>query len=131
MNPVRLPVIFPLLLPLALAACERGPREPEPPPSPTPTPSSAEPVSIIRPDIDSPREQPPLAPLHMLVRFPDGGAELDEAAMAELTTILQSPQIAAGGKIVLRGHSDPAGSDVANMRASKSRAEAVREPGLA
>ena len=112
---------------LALAACDRDAPEPEPAASET----DAEPreaVSIIRPDVEVEREDaPPLAALDTRIGFADGGSELDMGAEAELETVLQSPQIKAGGAIVLRGHSDSDGTDAANMRASVSRAEAVRD----
>ena len=110
---------------LALAGCDRRPPEPEPEPAPTET--ARQPVSIIRDDIEGAPEAPPLAPLNLRVGFPDGGAELSQVAQAELETLLASPQLAAGGRIVLRGHSDSAGTDEANLRASQARAEAVRD----
>jgi len=41
--------------------------------------------------------------------------------------VLDTPQMAAGGEIVLRGHTDSAEHDEANLRASRRRAEAVRD----
>jgi OmpA-OmpF porin, OOP family len=110
----------------ALAGCERqqAPAEPaasEPAPQPT---------SIMRDDLDDsvlPPPEPQLAPLDARISFSDGGAELSESAMAELASILRSPQIAEGGAIELRAHSDSAGSDEANLRASGRRGEAVRD----
>jgi OmpA-OmpF porin, OOP family len=110
----------------ALAGCERqqAPAEPaasEPAPQPT---------SIMRDDLDDsvlPPPEPQLAPLDARISFSDGGAELSESAMAELASILRSPQIAEGGAIELRAHSDAAGSDEANLRASRRRGEAVRD----
>tara|TARA_R110002072_G_scaffold302681_3_gene487281 strand:- start:3124 stop:3768 length:645 start_codon:yes stop_codon:yes gene_type:complete len=110
----------------ALAGCERqqAPAEPaasEPAPQPT---------SIMRDDLDDsvlPPPEPQLAPLDARISFSDGGAELSESAMAELASILRSPQIAEGGAIELRAHSDSAGSDEANLRASRRRGEAVRD----
>ena len=67
-----------------------------------------------------------LGTLETRVLFPDG-AELTEDALAELATVLASPQIAEGGEIILRGHSDSGGSDDGNLRASQARAEAVRD----
>lgn len=115
---------------LALAACERAPAPPDEAPAPTPaapTTSATAPVSIIRDDIEVEREAPPLAPLEARIGFPEGGSDLTEAAQARLATVLESPQIAAGGRIVLRGHTDSAGSDAANLRAARQRAEAVRD----
>jgi OOP family OmpA-OmpF porin len=84
-------------------------------------------VSIIRDDIEIERDAPPLAPLEARIGFPDGGSELSQAARAELMAVIESPQVAAGGPITLRGHSDSEGTDVANLRASQQRAEAVRD----
>lgn len=112
---------------LALVACERAPDEPEPAPSPQVTATADEPVSIIRSDLEIERQAPPPAPLEMRVGFPEGGTTLDQAAQAELATLLQAPQIAAGGQIVLRGHTDSKGRDEANLRVSRARAEAVRD----
>ena len=118
-----------ILAALALAGCDRSPRAPEPAPTPAPSASEAarKPVSIIRDDIAVEREAPPLAPLEVRIGFADGGAELSEAARTRLATVLDSPQMPAGGAIVLRGHSDSVGADEANLRVSKHRAEAVRD----
>lgn len=125
---MRTPSFFLAMLgPLALAACERAPADPEPTPSPDATATVREPVSIIRPDIEVEREPPPLAPLEARIGFPKSGTALDDAAKAQLATVLESPQVAAGGLIVLRGHSDSSGGDEVNLRASQARAEAVRE----
>lgn len=105
-----------------LAACES--RE-APAPEPDPTPS---PTSIIREGFDEPvPEVLPLAPLDARIPFADGGAELTESAIADLETLLASPQVKAGGPIVLRAHSDSAGTDEANLRASRERGEVVRD----
>lgn len=68
---------------------------------------------------------PVLLPLETTLSFPDGTPELTEAVRAELATIVESPQVDAGGSIVLRGHSDSAGSDEINLETSRARAEAV------
>lgn len=70
---------------------------------------------------------PTLPPLEMTLSFADGTAELTQAASADLATIVDSPQVAAGGPIVLRGHSDAGGDGEANLEASRERAEAVRD----
>ena len=67
-----------------------------------------------------------LPALETTIGFPDGTADLTEAARAELATVLGSPQMERGGRIVLRGHSDSDGSDEENLEASRERAEAVR-----
>lgn len=85
------------------------------------------PVSIIRSDIEHPEEpEVQLEPLKVTIGFPEGGSELDEAAIAKLEEVFASPQIAEGGAIILRAHSDAGGSDAANMRASQARGEAVK-----
>lgn len=111
---------------LALAACNSGPPEPQPTPDATPT-DDAKPVSILRPDVDQPENPLPLDPLVMTIGFPGGGSDLSEKADTQLEDVLGSPQFKLGGPIILRGHSDSAGTDAANMRASKARAEAVKD----
>ena len=104
-----------------VAACGEREREAAPEPQPTEQPRSifaeGEGVNADAPD-------PAIAPLETTIAFPDG-SELTEAARAELATILRSPQIAEGGAITLRGHSDAGGSGDANMSASQERAEAI------
>ena len=107
---------------LLLAACNS-----EQPPTAPEEPAEGK-RSIFRPEfqvepIDS--LSPPES-LETRIIFPDG-AELSQEARAELATVLASPQVTGGGAIVLRGHSDSGGSDDANMRASRARAEAVRD----
>ena len=107
---------------LLLAACNS-----EQPPTTPEEPAEGK-RSIFRPEfqvepIDS--LSPPES-LETRIIFPDG-AELSQEARAELATVIASPQVTGGGAIVLRGHSDSGGSDDANMRASRARAEAVRD----
>lgn len=116
---------------LALAACGGSPSEQTPDPDPTET---AEPdlaptqgASIIRDDIPIDRELPPLEPLEQRISFDDGGSDLSDAAIAELEIVLASRQMEALGPIIVRGHTDSAGFDEANIRASQRRAEAVRD----
>lgn len=94
-----------------------------------PTPSPEEPVSILRPDVEQPEEEPatPLEPLNTVIGFPDGDAELDADAVAELEGVLKSEQLATGVGVTLRGHSDSGGGDASNLRASRVRAEAVQD----
>lgn len=107
---------------LALGACDRGD---EPADGANDT---GEPRSIFRPEfqVEPIEALQETSALETRVLFPEG-SELTEAARAELATVLASPQVAAGGQITLRGHSDAGGSDEANMRASQERAEAVRD----
>lgn len=116
-----------LALATALAACgSDAERAPAPEPSSTETGVQN---SIIRDDLadTEPLPPPPLAPLDGRIGFPEGGADLSESATADLDTLLQSPQMEAGGPIVLRAHSDAGGPGEANQRASQARGEAVRD----
>lgn len=118
---------------LALAGCDR--REPAAPPEPEesaepaePTPeASSTPTSIIRPDLEINPIEPKLEPLEASVSFAETGEELSAAALEDLETILESPQMAEGGVIVLRGHTDSTGDDEVNLRVSRRRAEMVRD----
>lgn len=78
------------------------------------------------PENPGPAAQVQLAPLDARISFSDGGPELSESATAELASILRSQQIAKGGPIELRAHSDSVGSDEATLRISRQRGEAVR-----
>ena len=109
------------------AGCRVQPDEPEPEPAAT---QSESPRSIFQdPDAMDEVEIPPetLPPLETTLAFPDGTAELTEAVRAELATVLESPQVAAGGMIILRGHSDSSGTGEEAMADSRDRAEAVRD----
>ena len=108
---------------LALAGCE-GREAPAPEPSPVPTTTSA---SIIRPDVEVERIAPALEPLEASVTFAEGGDTLSDDALADREAIMDSPQMEAGGDIVLRGHTDSLGDDEANLRVSRRRAELVRD----
>jgi OOP family OmpA-OmpF porin len=117
----------------ALSACDRntGAKDgdtPKPEASATSAPGEEEPVSILRPEIEQP-ELPELAlePLNVTIGFPGGGDALDAAALLGVQEVLASDQLARGGPIVLRGHSDAGGSDTVNQRASRARAERVAE----
>lgn len=111
---------------LALAGCnDREPPAPEPSePSPAVAPTQA---SIIRDEVQIDRAEPALEPLDASVSFAETGGELSDAAIADLEAIMQSRQMAAGGAIVLRGHTDSTGDDEANLRVSQRRAEMVRD----
>lgn len=111
---------------LALAACDRS--EPTAPPEPAePAPEAPPPASIIRPDLEVNRIEPKLEPLEASVSFAETGGELSAAALEDLEAIMESPQLAKGGAIVLRGHTDSTGDDEANLRVSRRRAEVVRD----
>ncbi|MDZ4307109.1 OmpA family protein [Allopontixanthobacter sp.] len=113
------------IVPLALAACDRN--RPEPAQTPRPAATPEEKVSIFRPEAEVVPVEAPLGPLEASVSFAEGGSELSDAAKAQLATILQSEQMKAGGQVTLRGHTDSTGDDEANLRASRRRAEAVRD----
>lgn len=116
-------MIFALAGALALAGCKAKEEVPEPEATPTDAPRS-----IFQEDGGKPvMPAPTLPPLEMTLSFADGTAELTEAVRADLATIVDSPQIEAGGAIVLRGHSDAGGDGEANLEASRERAEAVRD----
>ena len=118
---------------LALAGCDRnapaeepGSSEPSAAPNAEPAAKPSEAVSILRADIEQPEvEAPPLEPLNVVVGFPRGGDTLDEAALGVLRDILASEQMALAGPIVLRAHSDSAGSDRVNADAAEARGMAV------
>lgn len=122
---------------LMLAACDRSDQSADTdrtdksrPAQPLPSEAasdSAKKISILRPDIEVAREPKPLAPLSVRIGFDDGGDVLSAQARRELEDVLVSPQMKAGGAIVLGGHTDSAGNDAANLRASRKRAAAVRD----
>ena len=98
-------------------------------PAPEPTQADA-PRSIFQEEPtaeDSMLPSDTLPPLETTLPFADGTADLTEAVRAELETVLRSPQVASGGEIVLRGHSDSAGSDEENLERSRDLANAVKE----
>ena len=109
---------------LALAGCND--REPPPAPEPSPTAPPTQ-TSIIRPDVEIERIEPELEPFEGSVTFAEGGNALSDAAIADLEAIQETPQMAEGGAIVLRGHTDSVGDDDANMRVSERRAGLVRD----
>ncbi|QJU58870.1 OmpA family protein [Sphingomonas sp. AP4-R1] len=83
--------------------------------------------SILRPEIVEPvPEAPPLVPLDAIVAFGTSGLTLDEEGRKVLDAALASPAFQAGGRIIVRGHSDTRGADADNLVTSRKRAEAVR-----
>ena len=112
------------LLVFMLAACTQA--DTQPPAEPVGDEADAPaPQSIIRSDVEQNVPAPALTPLTASISFAGGGAELSEAALTKLAIVRNSPQMAAGGLVILGGHSDASGSDAANLRASSARAEAV------
>lgn len=121
--------LAPLAAMLLLPGC-RDERAAEPGPEPTSAPSSpaAPPVSIIRPEVvPEAVVAEPLAPLEATIPFAEGGYALSEDAEDALAEVAESKQLAEGWPVVLRGHTDSAGADEANLRASRRRAEVVAD----
>ena len=114
-----------------VGACNEPDTEtPSPAPSATmdnglPDPNSS-PASILRSDLsEDVIEEPALEPIEATISFGEGGTRLSDAAREEIEELLGTAQMKAGGAITLRGHTDSAGYDEANLRASRQRAEAV------
>lgn len=99
---------------------------PAAPPSGTP---SAEPrKSIIREDVELARPIDPLPePLDLIVPYPRRGWSPDNAAIAQIRSVIESPAYREGGRITIRGHSDSTGSDADNLVMSRRRATAARD----
>ncbi len=120
----------------ALAACnaqrpaEQDPVIDQPDQSATDDAQQAKTVSILRPGVEDPDGNVTddiIGPLEVTIGFPEGGNTLNEDARSALNTVLKSDQIALGRSIVLRAHSDSAGTDSANIRASEQRGLAVKK----
>ena len=122
---------------LALSACElrrdgdaaqdpapeqtEGPAQPATPAA-SPGPTGA---SIIREEIaEAPATPEPPEPLKVALPFPDG-TDISPNAEELLELVMQSDAMRQGWPITLGGHTDSAGNDQANLRASRSRAENV------
>lgn len=128
---------FVALFAISLGACTSETEESAPADVPTvvdetpaPEVQATEPVSILRPDVEAETagpENPPLENYLATIGFPEGGSELDADALSVLDQVQASEQFALTGAIILRAHSDSAGSDTANERASQARGLAVAE----
>ncbi len=121
-----------LAITFALGACDTNTTPDEPPEEPAleaDQPGEVEdPVSILRPDIEQPElPEPLIEPYEATIGFGEGGTELNEEALETLREVLETDALAEGGPIVLGGHTDTGGSDAVNRRASRARAEAVRD----
>ena len=104
----------------ALSACGSETSEPE-------AQDTGGPRSIFQDDVAEGPEGASLPPLETVLSFADGTSELTQAVRAELATIIDSPQVEAGGAITLRGHTDSEGADEENLEASRAHADAVRD----
>jgi OOP family OmpA-OmpF porin len=123
---------FPVILTLAALAACNGQSDTAPQPEPVKaTLNPDEPVSILRPDVEQPEAEEPVAlprsPLNATIGFPGGGSQLDDQALAALKQLLETELFATGAPITLRGHSDAGGDGTINERVSRQRAEAVRD----
>lgn len=122
-------LIVPLALALVLAACTDRGGEAAPDPGNAVAPDE-KPVSIIRDDV---REESGAGameeegPIRAVIGFPDGGSDLDAAAVQALGNLLSPDWVGGAQNITLWGHSDTVGSDAANFRAGEARARAVAD----
>ena len=95
------------------------------PAEPEPTDTSTAVASIIRDDVEPVRQaEVPAKPVALTIPFPDG-ANLSIRGERLLAGVLDSRAMAEGWPIIIGGHTDSSGNDQANLRASRSRAEAV------
>lgn len=86
--------------------------------------------SIIRPSVLAETEAPPVPqvqPVDVVIPLADAAGSLPDGAARLLDELLERPAVAAGGCILIRGHTDARGSDQQNLRASERRAELVRD----
>jgi outer membrane protein OmpA-like peptidoglycan-associated protein len=85
------------------------------------------PKSILRPEIAAPEPPAPvIKPIELVVPFGTSGMKLDDEGRRLLDTMVTEPAVAAGGPIMVSGHTDTRGSDGDNFAASRVRAEVVR-----
>ncbi|WP_340588128.1 OmpA family protein [Erythrobacter alti] len=95
--------------------------------SPTPSESASPSASIFRDDleeIDGLEVDTPTEPLALTIPFPDG-ADINARAERVLASVIRSDALEEDWPVILEGHTDSSGNDQANLRASRSRAEAV------
>lgn len=87
-------------------------------------------TSVMRPSVVAEAEveapPPPPEPAKAAILF-ETGSKLSDEGRAQLDELLATPAAAGGGPIVIRGHTDSKGDDSRNLRASRNRAEAVRD----
>lgn len=85
-------------------------------------------TSVMRPSVVAkagPPAREQVRPATATVSFAAGTTSLDDQARAVLDALLDEPAMAAGGTLVIRGHSDSRGHDGDNLVASRKRAEAA------
>lgn len=85
-------------------------------------------TSVMRPSVVAETEvpaAPEVRPAIATVRFAERTVALDDEARKALDLLLDEAALAAGGAVVIRGHSDSRGYDGDNLVASRKRAEAV------
>lgn len=120
------------LLAMLPVACDRAP--PQASSAERRRRPDAEPVagdkSIMRPAIRAeatPVLATPVVPAMVTIAFAYDSTDLDSVARRSLDALAHDPATAAAREVVVRGHSDAAGSDRANLRVSLDRATVVRD----
>ena len=63
--------------------------------------------------------------MRQTIPFGEGGTDLSTRAERLLAGVMESDALDQDWPIIIRGHTDSAGNDRANLRASRARAEAV------
>ena len=120
-----------LALVASLSACQQSPEQSAATQETESASTEAtEPVSILRPDVEAETNvtvSQPAESYKATITFPEGGSDIDADALAVLEKVKAAEQFGQNGAIVLRAHSDSAGSDEANERASQARGLAVAE----
>lgn len=94
-------------------------------PSPTASPSETAAASIIR-DENAPENdlELPIEPVELTIPFAEG-TTLSANAERMLASIMDSRALEQDWPVILGGHTDSAGNDAANLRASRAQAESV------
>ncbi|WP_260483761.1 OmpA family protein [Sphingomicrobium flavum] len=119
-------LILPLTL-LALSGCtDRGAGEGDAGDNAMP---SNQTQSVFRDEVRNEIEEPleDEAPRELTIGFPEGGSELDAAAVEALSGFLSPDWVSGDAPVRLWGHSDTVGSDAQNFEAGEARARAVAD----
>lgn len=130
-NLARPAIVAALALSMVLAGCKQDRGEPDDA-NAADTGAASSAGSIIREDAATAPVPPPVEvvvePLVLTIPF-DGveGSDFPQATQAALNTLVASEQLALGGAIIVRGHSDAAGGKAANLAASQERADTVKD----